>query len=344
LRADGIPVFGPAAAGAKLEGSKAFSKEIMDRAGVPTALYRTFTVAEEANQFATELFNTGKGAVVKASGAALGKGVVVCNSLSEAKDAIEMMLVDNVFGESGSTIVIEERLRGREFSLLTIASGTSFTSLPVAQDYKRALDHDRGPNTGGMGTYSPVSWLNEREIREAEASIARPALEELARQDIPYRGVLFSGIMVQDGKPLCLEYNVRFGDPETQTVMMRIGSGLSGLLFAAACGEQLDPIKVENNHVVSVVIASGGYPGAYEKGKTITLPSSLPDNAQIFHAGTQRVQGQLVTAGGRVLCVTASGPDIEEARTTAYRVCESINFEGAYYRKDIASEALSVSR
>jgi len=344
LRDDNYVVFGPGAAAARLEGSKAFAKALMEHAGVPTAWYRTFSTAKDAKQFARELFAQGKGAVVKASGNALGKGVVVCSSIDEAEAAIESMLVERAFGDAGSTVVVEERLKGREFSLLTVASGESYFSLPVAQDYKRALDNDRGPNTGGMGTYSPVSWLSSDVFSAAEEKIAAPTLMQLSRDDLDFRGVLFSGIMVHDQNPYCLEYNIRFGDPETQTVMMRLGTGLSGLLFAAACGEELAPIPVLDNAVVSVVLASGGYPGKYEKGKTITLPPTLPASVQIFHAGTMRTQGQLVTNGGRVLCVTAAAESVASARALVYKVCDGIGFDGMYFRKDIAAEALSAAR
>lgn len=344
LREDGHVVFGPSAAAARLEGSKAFSKALMEHARVPTAWYRTFNDAGEAKKFARELFEKGRGAVVKASGAALGKGVVVCDSAEQAEAAVNDMMVEGSLGEAGRTVVIEERLRGREFSLLTIASEESYVSLPVAQDYKRALDQDRGPNTGGMGTYSPVAWLTEDLVRRAEQAIALPALKQLSREGISYRGVLFSGIMVHDDNPYCLEYNVRFGDPETQTVMMRLGTGLSGLLFAAACGEELSPIPVLDNAVVSVVLASGGYPGSYEKGKSITLPATLPASVQVFHAGTQREQGQLVTAGGRVLCVSAAADDLPSARELAYKVVDTIGFDGMYFRRDIAAESLSAAR
>ncbi len=341
LRSDGCAVFGPGAEGARLEGSKAFSKELMREAGIPTARYESFTEPGPAADFARELFENGQGAVIKASGAALGKGVVVCQTLKEAEETIDAMMVSRSLGESGSTLVVEERLIGMEFSLLTVASGTHFVSLPIAQDYKRALDNDRGPNTGGMGTYSPVSWVSDDIVREAEETIAAPALRQLSARGIPYHGVLFSGILVQDGKPYCLEYNARFGDPETQTVMMRLGTGFAELLYAAARKKELPQIEIKSNAAVSVVVASAGYPGAYEKGKALTLPASLPESVQIFQAATARTQGQLVTAGGRVLCVTAEATTIQEARTTAYRVCESIGFDGMYYRKDIAAEAMS---
>lgn len=342
LRSDGCAVFGPGAEGARLEGSKAFSKSLMREAGIPTARYETFTDPEPAAAFARNLFKYGQGAVIKASGAALGKGVVVCLTQEEAEEAIEAMLVTRALGESGSTIVVEERLIGHEFSLLTVACGAQYVSLPIAQDYKRALDNDRGPNTGGMGAYSPVAWVSDDLVGKAEETIAAPALKQLSARGIPYQGVLFSGILVQNGKPYCLEFNARFGDPETQTVMMRLGKGLAELLYAAACNKELPPVETKPNAAVSVVVASGGYPGTYEKGKTLALPQSLPAGVQIFHAGTARAQGQLVTAGGRVLSVSAEAPTISGARSTAYRICESIGFDGMYYRKDIAGEAMSV--
>jgi phosphoribosylamine--glycine ligase len=192
-----------------------------------------------------------------------------------------------------------------------------------------------------MGTYSPVSWVSDDLVREAEATLALPALQRLEAMGVGYQGLLFSGVLVQEGKPYCLEYNVRLGDPETQTVMMRLGSGLSQLLYAASRGGELPALETKPNAAVSVVVASAGYPGSYEKGKALTLPGSLPEGVQIFHAGTARLQGQLVTAGGRVLSVSAEASSLQEARTTAYRVCESIGFDGMYYRKDIAAEAVS---
>ena len=337
LRADGFNVFGPGAKGARLEGSKAFSKELMMRAGVPTADYRSCSTVEKASSFAREVFAAGRSVVVKASGAALGKGVIVCSALEEAEEAIRAMLEEKAFGDAGSTIVVEERLKGPEFSLLVVASGRNFVSLPIAQDYKRALDNDRGPNTGGMGSYSPVSWLDPGLCALAEEMVAKRALHRLADDGIDFRGVLFCGVLVQNGRPYCLEYNVRFGDPETQTVVRRLGAGLPDLLMAAARGDELPSIAVKDNAAVSVVLASGGYPGVYQKGLTISLPSNLPQGVQIFHAGTRRVQGQLVTAGGRVLCVSASAPNLPEARKTAYKVCDGIKFEGMHYRSDIAS-------
>ncbi len=340
LRENGVAVYGPGMEGAQLEGSKAFSKQLMEEAGILTARYASFQDSELAKEFARSLHAEGSMPVIKASGNALGKGVVVANSIEEAEEAIDMMMVDREFGEAGSTVVVEERLLGYEFSLLTICSGTEFFSLPVAQDYKRALDGDRGPNTGGMGTYSPVASVPPDLVREAEALAVRPMLEHLKAKGIDYRGTLFSGFMVQNGRPYCLEYNVRFGDPETQTVMRRLGAGFASALLAAANGESIPEIEVLDNSVVTVVVASGGYPGSYAKGVPVQVPSDLPDAVKVFHAGTAMQGGQLVSNGGRVLGVSAVGDTIPAAREAAYQVCSAIGFEGRHYRQDIAAAPL----
>lgn len=338
LREAGFATFGPGAAGARLEASKAFSKEQMIRANVPTAASGTFTDPGKAREFTRARFDKGIQVAVKACGAALGKGVVVAMTVEEAIEAVDMMMVDREFGEAGDTVIVEDRLIGREFSLLTVCSGTSFISLPVAQDYKRALDGDRGPNTGGMGTFSPVPWVDADLVAQTEESVVRPILENFAREGIDYRGVLFSGLMLVDGSPYCLEYNVRFGDPETQSIVRRLGAGFGSLLHAAARGAPLPEIEVLDNHVVSVVLASGGYPGAYEKGMPIHIPA-LPDGVQVFHAGTSLRAGQLVTSGGRVLAATASAETLRLAKDLAYEAAEAITFEGKMFRGDIASVA-----
>ncbi len=340
LRAKGITVYGPGQAGAQLEASKAFSKDIMAGAGIPTARYQTFQDPKSAKDFANELVHLGSMPVIKASGNALGKGVIVCNSIEEAHHAIDQMMVRQEFGEAGSTVVVEERLLGFEFSLLTVCSGTEFLSLPVAQDYKRAYDGDLGPNTGGMGTYSPVPTVTDSLVRAAEKLAVKPLLEALAAKGIDYRGTLFSGFMVKDGTPYCLEYNVRFGDPETQSVMRRLGSGFGQLLMAAAQGNPLPQIEVLSNHAVTVVVASGGYPGSYQKGKAITLPATLDAGVVIFHAGTTRRDGALTTSGGRVFGVSATGETLSDARAAAYKTVEQIRFEGMQFRGDIAAGAL----
>ncbi len=334
LRTAGFPVFGPGAKGAQLEASKAFSKEMMARAGVPTAASGTFTDPEAAYSYAQSRFDLGRQVVVKASGNALGKGVVICPSLDEAAEAIAEMMVEGAFGTAGQTVVIEDRLVGREFSLLSVVSGGEFWSLPVVQDYKRALDGDRGPNTGGMGSFSPCEWVMPSQLMKAEELIVRPMVNQLVRDGIQYNGVLFSGVMVVDDTPVCLEYNVRFGDPETQSVVRRLGSGFADLLMASAKGETLPPVEVTKDCAVSVVVASGGYPGSYKKGVPITI-GEMPRGVHVFHAGTAKREGVLVTNGGRVLAVSAVGTSLTEARQRAYDGVEKVQFDGAFARKDI---------
>lgn len=336
LRSRGIAVFGPGADGAALEASKAFSKQLMAEAGVPTARFGVFTDAAAASEFAHARFDAGFAVAVKASGAALGKGVVVCGSADEADDAIAMMLVDQELGDAGATVVVEDRLNGFEFSLLTLVSGEDILSLPVAQDHKRALDGDRGPNTGGMGTYSPMTNVDAELVQHTEDLVVRPILRAMKERGIDYRGLLFSGLMVQDGVPFCLEYNVRFGDPETQTVMRRLGSGLGAALVQCAKGEPISPIEVLENAAVTVVMASKGYPGKFQRGYPITI-GTLPNDVVIFHAGTKREQGQLTTNGGRVLGISAIGQTIEIARERAYEGVRAIECDGLRYRSDIAS-------
>jgi phosphoribosylamine--glycine ligase len=335
LRSQGVAVYGPSAEAARLEGSKAFSKELMAAAGVPTAQFRSFTDAHLAKAYARSRFQRGRAAVVKASGAALGKGVIVAQNVEEAEDAIERMMVDREFGDSGATVVVEDRLSGREFSLLTVVGEHNFVSLPLAQDYKRVGEGDQGPNTGGMGSYSPLHSLPVGIVEEMEGTIVAPILKELKRRGTPFRGTLFSGLMMDDGIPHCLEYNVRFGDPETQSVMLRLGDGLGHALHQSACGRKIEPPQVKPNSVVSVVVASGGYPGSYQKGVPVKL-GSIPAGTKLFHAGTAFGEGGLITNGGRVICASAEAESIETARGLAYEAAESIVFDGAFYRRDIA--------
>lgn len=343
LREAGLATFGPGQEGAQLEGSKAFSKALMRKAGVPTAEFKSFTESAPAREYARSMFAKGRPVVIKASGAALGKGVILCDVADEAERAISSMVDELEFGHAGSTIVVEERLSGPEFSLLTLCSDGDFLSLPVAQDFKRAYDNDEGPNTGGMGSYSPVPWISDDLVKEAEERIVRPVLKAMS---IPgYRGVLFSGLMVCNGKPYCLEYNVRFGDPETQSVMMRLGSGFANALLACARGEKIPQFEVLDNASVCVVVASANYPGAVEKGIPIDLPTNVANGAKLFHAGTALKDGKLVTSGGRVFGATAQAASQNEARAKAYELARSVRFEGAWSRGDIASpEALSVKR
>lgn len=334
LEKGGIPCFGPKKEGARLEGSKAFCKEMMIRAGVPTAEYRAFSDVSEAKEFATEFYSAGRKLAIKASGNALGKGVIVAETLLEALDGIEAL---TGLGEAGKTLVLEEKLEGREFSLLTLTNGRDIYSLPVAQDYKRVFDGDQGPNTGGMGTYSPVGWVTPELVERTENEVVTPILKTLAERGIEYRGVLFSGLMQTERGPMCLEYNVRFGDPETQSVMARLGAGLADALMACAKGLPIPPVEVhEEASAVTVVAASGGYPGDYPKGLPIALPE-LPEGVKVFHAGTTRSETQLQTSGGRVLAVTATGATQQEARQKAYEAISEIEFDGMHYRKDIGA-------
>jgi phosphoribosylamine--glycine ligase len=335
LRAADYQVFGPNAAAAQLEGSKAFSKDLMRRAGIATARFSSFSDPAEARGWAISEYGQGSQLVVKASGNALGKGVTVAKDLDEVLATIDRMMIAREFGEAGSTIVLEERLIGREFSLLTLVGDRNFVSLPVAQDYKRVGDNDKGPNTGGMGAYSPCSWVTADMVAEAERTMVKPILDALGGT---YRGTLFTGVIVTAEGPKCLEYNVRLGDPETQTVMRRLGSGFLDALLSAATGREIPPIEVLPNAVVTVVVASGGYPGKYVKGLPIQV-GSLPEGAKLFWAGAASLDGELVTAGGRVVGASGAGSSVEEARTIAYEAARAIRFDGAFFRSDIAGQA-----
>ena len=336
LRQSGHLVFGPGAGGARLEGSKVFSKQLMLEAGVPTAVSGTFNEVHDASAFARQLLEASGKAVIKASGAALGKGVVICSSQAEVDDTLQSMLVDKDLGEAGSEVVVEEFLDGFEFSLLTLCNEQGSLSLPVAQDYKRALDNNRGPNTGGMGTYSPVASVSSTLISQTESQFVHPLLQALKNRGIAYRGVLFSGVMVKNGDPYCLEYNVRFGHPETQSVMRRLGVSFGEALYATARGEPIPKVEILDNAVVTVVMASAGYPGSVEKGLPISF-GVMPPEVVVFHAGTAQIDGKLCTAGGRVLGVSAVGSSIAKARDNAYAAVGNIRFDGAQFRTDIGA-------
>lgn len=336
LQESGVPVFGPSAAAAQLEGSKAFAKQLMLEAGVPNAESRTFQRFEQALEYTRSRFDAGRQVAIKASGAALGKGVTVCSTIEEADEALHTAMVERAFGEAGDTCLVEDRLFGREFSLLTLVSEGSFASLPVVQDYKRALDGDRGPNTGGMGTYSPVGWLDPDLVHQTEEQVVRPVVQAMADRGTPFRGVLFSGLMVQDGIPYCLEFNVRFGDPEMQTAVRRIGAGLAEALLATARSEPVTAPEVLDNAAVSVVMASGGYPGPYQKGVEVQI-GPMPEGVVAFHAGTALRDGRLVTSGGRVLALSAAAPNLAAARALAYQGVQAVRFSGAHWRTDIAA-------
>lgn len=341
LREAGIPVFGPDAQGAQLEGSKTYSKRFMDANGIPTARYQSFTDAASARSYCEEL---GAPLVVKADGLAAGKGVVVAETLDMALDAVEACF-DGSFGDAGQTVVVEEMLTGPECSLLAfVSNGKAFCMAP-AQDHKRAYDGDLGPNTGGMGVYSPVPIVTEEEmatmISIMEQSAAATAKDPFEND---YRGCLYGGFMLTPEGPKVLEFNARFGDPETQVVLPRLESDLVNIMLAVAEGRPEDIVlSWSDKWAVSVVLASEGYPGSYEKGKVILGLEEAQDldGVIVFHAGTAlNPDGELITAGGRVLNVVALGDTFEEARNRAYEACELIKFEGVQYRSDIGRRAL----
>ena len=341
LREAGIPVFGPDAQGAQLEGSKTYSKRFMDANGIPTARYQSFTDAASARAYCEEL---GAPLVVKADGLAAGKGVVVAETLDMALDAVEACF-DGSFGDAGQTVVVEEMLTGPECSLLAfVSNGTAFCMAP-AQDHKRAYDGDLGPNTGGMGVYSPVPIVTEEEmvtmVSIMEQSAAATAKDPFEND---YRGCLYGGFMLTPEGPKVLEFNARFGDPETQVVLPRLEGDLVNIMLAVAEGRPEDIVlSWSDKWAVSVVLASEGYPGSYEKGKVILGLEEAQDldGVIVFHAGTAlNPDGELITAGGRVLNVVALGDTFEEARNRAYEACELIKFEGVQYRSDIGRRAL----
>lgn len=336
----GLAIFGPDKAAAQLEASKVFAKQLMAKYRIPTAESRTFTTAAEACAY---IRAKGAPIVVKADGLAAGKGVVVAATVAEAEAAVQRMLVDREFGEAGSRIVIEEYLRGEEVTLLAFTDGTTVVPMVAAQDHKAAYDHDTGPNTGGMGAYSPVPLLTPERQQQIVTEILRPTIDGLRQEGIVYRGVLYVGLMITATGPKVLEYNVRFGDPECQVILPRLQSDLIPILQAINDGRLAEEtITWHNNHTACVVMASGGYPGTYTTGKIITgldQVAAMPD-VYVFHAGTATHGENVVTAGGRVLAVTAWGETRAEALDKAYQAVQAIHFDGAHYRTDIGRRGI----
>ena len=335
LRQAGIAVVGPGADGARLESSKRFAKDLMALAGVPTARHRAFRRADRAE---AEAYLAGQPypLVVKASGLAAGKGVFICRNPIEAEDALRACWEARRFGDAGEEVVVEEFLEGREVSLIAVTDGVSYRLFPPVMDYKRAGEGGAGPNTGGMGAVSPVAHADEAFVAKAEARVLQPLLELLLKEGIAYSGFLFLGLMEVKGEPYVLEFNVRMGDPEAQALMPLVESDLAELLLSLGKRElQAAPLAFSGRASAAVVCASKGYPGAYEKGFEITGLEGLPADVRVFHAGTARQDGKLVTAGGRVLTVTATGPDAASAAETARRAAEQIQFEGRFFRSDI---------
>jgi phosphoribosylamine--glycine ligase len=340
LRAAGLAVFGGSAAAARLESSKAFAKDLMARHRIPTARFGTFEAAAAARAYCRELRAP---LVVKADGLAAGKGVVVCRTLEEADAAVTQCLEARAFGDAGRTVVVEEFLEGEEASFFALSDGTAVLPLTAAQDHKTVWDGDRGPNTGGMGAYSPAPVIDARMQERVMAEIVRPTVAAMAAEGTPYTGVLFVGLMITREGPKVIEFNCRFGDPECQAILPRLEDDLLALLLAAATGKGLPPaLSWSPRSSVCVVMTSAGYPGRYETGRVITGVEAAAglDGVNVFHAGTALADGALVTAGGRVLGVQASGADVAGAIRTAYAAVERIRFDGAHYRRDIGHHAL----
>ena len=339
--AEGLKIFGPTQAAAQIEASKIFSKELMVRAGVPTADFKIFSASAQAKH---HLIESEPPFVIKADGLAAGKGVVVASSCEDAVQAVTDFMENKSLGESGSRILIEERLEGEEVSVLVLADGENFIPLASAQDHKRLLDMDRGPNTGGMGAYSPCPFLSQEDFHKALEKTIRPVLQTLVREGRPYRGVLYAGLMLTKNGPYVLEYNCRFGDPETQAILPRLKSDILPFFLEIADGRfPQKPLEWDDQYSLNVVMTSPGYPGTYSKGAPITGIElvKVREDIFIFHAGTSlNEQGALVTAGGRVLSVTALGPTLKAAQEKAYQAVYQIRFEGAQFRKDIGRRAL----
>lgn len=341
FRAAGLPIFGPTQAAAQLEGSKAFTKDFLARHNIPTAAYANFTEIEPALAYVRE---QGAPIVVKADGLAAGKGVIVAMTLEEAEDAIKDMLAGNAFGDAGSRVVVEEFLDGEEASFIVMVDGENVLPMATSQDHKRVGDQDTGPNTGGMGAYSPAPVVTQAIHDRVMQEVIYPTVRGMAAEGNPYTGFLYAGLMIDStGAPKVIEYNCRFGDPETQPIMMRMQSDLVELCLAAIDG-RLDQVesKWDPRASIGIVLAAGGYPGDYAKGDIISgLPTTEVEGQKVFHAGTTDKDGHVVTNGGRVLCATALGNTVSEAQQRAYELAKQISWHGMFHRNDIGYRAIA---
>ncbi len=341
FRAAGLPIFGPTQAAAQLEGSKAFTKDFLARHNIPTAAYANFTEIEPALAYVRE---QGAPIVVKADGLAAGKGVIVAMTLEEAEEAIKDMLAGNAFGDAGSRVVVEEFLDGEEASFIVMVDGENVLPMATSQDHKRVGDQDTGPNTGGMGAYSPAPVVTQAIHDRVMQEVIYPTVRGMAAEGNPYTGFLYAGLMIDStGAPKVIEYNCRFGDPETQPIMMRMQSDLVELCLAAIDGK-LDQVesKWDPRASIGIVLAAGGYPGDYAKGDIISgLPTTEVEGQKVFHAGTTDKDGQVVTNGGRVLCATALGNTVSEAQQRAYELAKQISWNGMFHRNDIGYRAIA---
>ncbi|MCD6359357.1 MAG: phosphoribosylamine--glycine ligase [Armatimonadetes bacterium] len=340
FRSRGLAVYGPTAAAARLEGSKAFTNELLERAGVGGKRFKVFTEPEAARAYVR---SEGAPIVVKADGDAAGKGVTVARTVDEALEAVDRCMIEKAYGSAGDRVVVEECLIGEECSIKVFVDGETIVPMVPSQDYKRVYDGDEGPNTGGMGCYSPVPSVSDEVFEQIIRDVVRPTVRTMAEEGAPYTGTLYAGIIMTDDGPRLLEYNCRFGDPETQVVMPRLESDLVEIMLATVEG-RLDQVQVRwrDDRAVCVVVASGGYPGAYEKGKLISglEEAAAIEGTVVFHAGTRRAGSGIVTNGGRVLGVTALGATFEQARDRAYNAVGLIDFEDMYFRTDIATRAV----
>ncbi len=352
MESHGLRVFGPSKAAAELEGSKVFCKNLLHTADIPTADYRTFRNADDAVRYIKDRYPEAKESVpvvVKADGLAAGKGVIVCSTRSEALEAIDRIASRREFGEAGNELIIEEKLTGQEASVLAITDGETIVTLPAAQDHKPAHDGDTGPNTGGMGAYCPTPIVDEEMMARVESDVLVPVVHALKRARRPFKGVLYAGLMLTPAGPKVLEFNVRFGDPECQPLLMRLKTDLVDVLDAAVDGRlgELEPLDWDQRPSICVVMASEGYPGSYQKGREITglEEADTVEGVKVFHAGTAfDDEGRVVNAGGRVLGVTAIGNTISRAKLQAYKAVKEIRWRGAWCRKDISDKALALSQ
>ncbi|MCK9485629.1 MAG: phosphoribosylamine--glycine ligase [Dehalococcoidia bacterium] len=333
VTAAGIPAFGSTRAAAEIEWSKAFANDLMARAGIPTSSGRVFEDADEATEYVRQVDGP---VVVKADGLALGKGVTVCDDATQAVAAIDAAMRDGAFGASGSRVVIEERMYGRETGGHAFSDGVTVRHMPFSCDHKRIFDGDRGPNTGGMGVYSPPAWLTPHHAEAIRTSISERAIQAMAEMGRPFAGVLYPGVMVTESGPRVFEINARFGDPEAQVLLPKLRTDLLEILDACAHQRLADvPVEWDDRATVGVVLASEGYPGPVQTGRLIEGIGDVDDDVQVFIAGAKRVDGRLLTSGGRVLCVVAQGETMEDAQAQAYDNVARIRFEGAQYRRDI---------
>lgn len=337
----GLTIFGPSAKAAQLEGSKSFTKDFLARNSIPSGSYKNFTEIEPALAYVRE---QGAPIVVKADGLAAGKGVIVAMTLKEAEDAVSDMLAGNAFGDAGHRVVIEEFLEGEEASFIVMVDGKNVLAMATSQDHKRAYNNDEGPNTGGMGAYSPAPVVTPEIHQRIMSEVILPTVEGMANEGAPYTGFLYAGLMIDaDGTPKVIEYNCRFGDPETQPIMMRLKSDLVDLCLAA-CNGELNKVTIDfdSRAAVGVVLAAGGYPGSYAKGQIISgLELNTLTDRKIFHAGTAEKNGQVVTSGGRVLCATALGETVTSAQQAAYELLHQIQWQDVQFRTDIAYRAIA---